>query len=118
MKSIILVALGGGLGSSLRYLIGKYIPYTIFPFSTWIINIIGSLCIGFLFAYTLKNPDYKLLSLFLMTGVCGGFTTFSTFSLETFKLMQNQQYMLAFAYICSSVLLGLGATFVGFWMGK
>lgn len=118
MKSILLVALGGGIGSCIRYLLNRFIFWNSFPLATWIINITGSFLIGILFAYTLKNPENRWISLFLMTGLCGGFTTFSTFSLETLRLMQNHQYQLAFIYILSSVILALAATFLGFVIGK
>lgn len=118
MKSILLVALGGAIGSAIRYSLNKLMLWNSFPLATWIINISGSFLIGILFAYTLKNPESKWINLFLMTGLCGGFTTFSTFSLESLRLLQNHQYQLAIFYMLSSVIVALAATFLGFVIAK
>jgi CrcB protein len=115
MKEIAIVFIGGGLGSVLRFSVGKLFISSLskFPMATFLVNIIGCFLIGLLVAYFSKseNSFYKLL---LITGFCGGFTTFSTFSNETILLLKNNQIILAAIYIISSLLLGLLATFVGY----
>lgn len=117
MKEIAIVFIGGGLGSALRFGVSKlFISTTLkFPTATFLVNIIGCLLIGLLLAYFSKteNSFYKLL---LVTGFCGGFTTFSTFSNETILLLKNNQFSLALIYIISSLVLGLLATFVGYFL--
>lgn len=117
IKSILLVGLGGGLGSIARYLIQKwfadYYPHP-FPWATFAINIAGCFLIGIFWGLTFKSfaatEQWKLL---LMTGLCGGFTTFSAFTLESVSLLKEQKLLLFFSYIFFSVLLGLLATFAG-----
>jgi CrcB protein len=117
MKEIAIVFIGGGLGSVLRFGIGKLFISSLskFPSATFLVNIIGCLLIGLLVAYFSKseNSFYKLL---LVTGFCGGFTTFSSFSNETILMLKNNQINLALVYIISSLLLGLLATFVGYFL--
>ena len=85
-----------------------------FPWPTFIANILGCLIIGLLFGYIQKNQvQNETLKLVLMTGFCGGFTTFSTFSLENIQFIQNQNYSTAIIYTLSSILLGLGAIIIG-----
>jgi CrcB protein len=117
-KNIILVLLGGGIGSVIRYLISYFFnkyQTTFFPWPTFIANSLGCFLIGLFFAYTLKNNvRSETLKLLLITGFCGGFTTFSTFSLENLQLIQNQNYTLAITYTISSLLIGTIAVFLGF----
>lgn len=117
-KNIILVLLGGGIGSVIRYLISYFFnkyQTTFFPWPTFIANSLGCFLIGLFFAYTLKNNvQSETLKLLLITGFCGGFTTFSTFSLENLQLIQNQNYTLAITYTISSLLIGTTAVFLGF----
>lgn len=117
-KNIILVLLGGGIGSVIRYLISYFFnkyQTTFFPWPTFIANSLGCFLIGLFFAYTLKNNvQSETLKLLLITGFCGGFTTFSTFSLENLQLIQNQNYTLAISYTISSLLIGTIAVFLGF----
>ncbi len=117
MKEIAIVFIGGGLGSVLRFGVGKLFISSLskFPTATFLVNIIGCLLIGLLVAYFSKseNSFYKLL---LVTGFCGGFTTYSTFSNETITLLKNNQITVAVIYIISSLLLGLLATFVGYFL--
>lgn len=114
MLNCLMVGIGGFIGSICRYLIGL-IPVsesTVFPIKTLCINIVGSFVIGLVvfYAQASKNFDPKLL-LLLKVGICGGFTTFSSFALETFDLMQRDTFMVAIAYIALSVILGVGAIF-------
>ena len=106
--SCIFIGLGGAAGAILRYLFGL-IPLRSgsgFPLTTLAINVIGAFIIGLVVALAQKNPLLSPnLILFLKVGVCGGFTTFSTFSLETFKLLESGNPWIAISYIASSVVL-------------
>ena len=110
MSAILLVGIGGAIGSILRYLIG-IIPIggvTYFPVKTLFINVIGSFCIGLVTAFALKyqslNPNLVLM---FKVGVCGGFTTFSTFSYETVMLFNEGRGMMAIIYIIASIILSI-----------
>ena len=111
------VAAGGVLGSVARYLVSLLIPATFgFPFATLFVNITGSFVIGFY--NTLTGPDGRLLAgtrqrQFVMTGFCGGYTTFSAFSLETFRLLHGGMIKTAFTYIAVSVVSWLLAVWLG-----
>ncbi|WP_300568264.1 fluoride efflux transporter CrcB [Flavobacterium sp.] len=122
MKTILYIALGGGLGSVLRYLtsvvMNKYVQSS-FPLATFVTNILGCLLIGLFFGYLEKhNAISQDLKFFLITGFCGGYTTFSTFSHENLQLMQGNQMVMAFLYISLSVFLGLLATWSGLTLAK
>lgn len=109
--------MGGAIGSVLRYLTSavsqKYIA-SIFPWATLITNIIGCFLIGILMGWLVKNQlaDSNLKWL-LVTGFCGGYTTFSAFGYENISLLQNGHSTLAFAYIAASVIVGLLAVWAG-----
>lgn len=113
----LLVGLGGGLGSIARYLsqraVAQYLPVS-FPYGTFFVNILGSFLIGILFGISEKSnlfsPEVRL---FLTVGFCGGFTTFSTFTLDGLMLIRDAQYLYLTLYIGLSVMLGLAATFAG-----
>lgn len=110
MLNIISVGLGGFVGASCRYLIGL-LPIsetTIFPIKTFGINIVGCIVIGIITILAARNEaiDPHLL-LFLKVGVCGGFTTFSTFALETADLIKTGNLMIAFFYVLVSVIVGV-----------
>ena len=118
MKTIIIVGLGGFLGTIIRYIIQIFFSnnwLTIFPFATLFVNLLGCLVIGLLFGLSYKcnfiNTDYKL---FFTTGLCGGFTTFSSFSNESFMLLKNGNYFYFFLYIFLSVIIGILLTFLGY----
>jgi CrcB protein len=122
MKDVVYIFLGGGLGSVLRYACFQLIPKHAFPYSTLTVNILGSFLIGLLVSIFnsqstsfSSNPSLLLL---LSTGLCGGFTTFSTFSLENYNLLQQQQFGLLLLYIFSSLLFCIAATALGFYLGK
>lgn len=104
------VALGGALGSMLRYSLSVFLPFTLgqFPWATWWANIIGCGLAG-IFLAALERFSFLQgeARLFLLVGILGGFTTFSSFSLETLILIKNQMYGMAFLYVISSVLIGL-----------
>lgn len=122
IKSILMVGLGGGAGSMLRYISYRWIynfyPHP-FPLGTFLVNITGCLLIGILYSLSEKsvilNPEWRLL---LMTGICGGFTTFSAFTLEGIGLLKDNKPGLLFLYIAASVLTGLLATYIGIRLVK
>ena len=114
MKDCLTVAAGGAIGAVLRYLAGK-IPLGSqqgFPVKTFIVNIMGCIIIGFVAVLALKQlSEYPRLVLFLKVGLCGGFTTFSSFALETGGLIGRGSYLTAAAYVILSTLLGVSAIF-------
>lgn len=114
MLNIIAVGLGGFVGAVCRYLIGL-VPInevTVFPIRTFIINIVGCIVIGMITVAATKNNTLNpQMLLFLKVGVCGGFTTFSTFALETAELIKNGNSFAALAYMVGSVLVGVGVIF-------
>ena len=115
MLNILAVGAGGFVGSALRYLIGL-IPVsetTLFPIKTFMINIIGCIVIGAIAISVSKNVELNpQMLLFLKVGLCGGFTTFSTFALETADLMKAGHMGTAFLYVILSVVIGVGVIFV------
>lgn len=112
--NIFFVALGGAIGSVLRYLISILNLKISFPIITLFINIIGAIIIGFIVGIDFKKDiNNNSILLFLKTGFCGGFTTFSTFSLETLQLIENKNYFLAGLYSLSSVIFCLIGVFLG-----
>ncbi|MEU8677222.1 CrcB family protein [Streptomyces sp. NPDC048560] len=113
----LLVAVGGALGAPLRYLTdravqashgGGGLPY-VFPWGTFTVNAAGSLLLGVLTGATLSEPVYALVG----TGLCGALTTYSTFSYETLRLAEGGRAFLAGANVVASLLVGLGAVFLG-----
>lgn len=115
IKNLLLVGLGGGIGSMLRYASSLLIGPKLFPYATLSVNIIGSFIIGIVFAISLKDQAFSnTWKLFIATGICGGFTTFSAFSIENMSLLQSGKYGLAFTYIALSLVLGIAATWLGY----
>ncbi|HUH25423.1 MAG TPA: CrcB family protein [Flavobacterium sp.] len=114
--NIIALAIAGALGTICRYEIGKLITYQQFPAATLLINTLGSLLLGFLFVKYAANQQQ--LFVILGIGFCGGFTTFSTFSLDLFRMLQGQQFLNFAVYLVLSVLLGLIGIFVGYYLAK
>jgi len=116
-KNILLVGLGGGLGSIARFLCQKYIyswyPHP-FPFGTFLVNIFGCFLIGVFYALSEKGnlltPEWRL---FLTTGICGGFTTFSAFAYENVSLLKSGDFLYFGLYTAGSVFFGITATFGG-----
>jgi len=113
MKAVILVGIGGAVGSMLRYILQRHLNAD-FPLGTLIVNIFGCLLIGILWALAAKHKLDEALRLCLMAGFCGGFTTFSSFTLESLQLLQNNRYLFFAVYTISNVVIGLLATFAGY----
>jgi CrcB protein len=116
-RSILLVGLGGFVGSVARYLVAILFATqvsSVFPFATLIVNVLGCFLIGILFALSdrgnILSPEWRIL---LTTGFCGGFTTFSTFSYESLRLIQDGEILYVAGYVVTSVVAGLAATYVG-----
>lgn len=114
IKSLMIVGLGGAAGSMLRFVIQKAINTSYFPYGTLLVNVIGCFLIGLLPAVLGRHSINEALRLLLMTGFCGGFTTFSAFTYESIQLLNSQKWFLFFGYIAASVVLGLAATFTGY----
>lgn len=126
LKTILYIAIGGALGSVLRFLttvlFSKFCPENSgfqFPLATFIANVIGCFLIGLFLGILAKNQltDSNLKWL-LVTGFCGGFTTFSAFGIENITLLQNNNTLLAFSYIALSIILGLFAVWFGLFITK
>ncbi len=121
-KAILLVSIGGAVGSSMRYLTSVFMQKwdsQLYPWGTFLANMLGCLLIGILMGYFAKlhlnNNDYKLL---LVTGFCGGYTTFSAFALENYTLWQQGNMTTALIYTGLSLVGGLLAVFSGFALTK
>ena len=112
-----LVALGGAIGSVLRFGIGNIIGSSEFPLSTIIVNVSGSFILGMLAVMAINNGYSEELMLFFGTGLLGAFTTMSPFSLETLTLVKNDNYTLALVYACISFILCILFAFVGWELG-
>ncbi len=121
MKQLALVFIGGGLGSTLRYGLSKYLNSfeTGIPYGTFIANILGSLLIGIILGVALKNESLSSNTvLFLATGFCGGFTTFSTFAYENHIFLKSGDFMSFALYTLASFVIGFAMVFLGMWLVK
>ena len=119
MKQLLLVGFGGFFGSIARYLVSKLnITWSFhnIPMGTFTVNIIGSLVIGILMGFFVKNNVQTTtnLKLLLVAGFCGGFTTFSSFTYENVTLLQQGHLFTALAYIAGSILLGILFVYFGY----
>lgn len=121
MKSILYVFIGGGAGSVLRYLMQMVINrniITAFPLGTFVVNIIGCMLIGMFYTLSDRLNLSQDIRLLLTVGLCGGFTTFSTFSTESLNLLKGELYGMFLLYTLLSVAIGIMFTFAGIWLGK
>ncbi|WLD92780.1 fluoride efflux transporter CrcB [Alkalihalobacillus sp. AL-G] len=118
---ISMIGLGGAMGAAARYSIGLVMKkFTIgsFPYGTWIVNIVGSLLLG-AFANVYGSGELKTSTWsFIGIGFCGAFTTFSTFSYETLQLLQEKKYRTTIIYVLSSLVIGLLAAAVGWFLSS
>lgn len=123
MRQIILVGLGGFAGSILRYLVSGWVQRLVdtpfFPYGTLSVNVLGCLAIGLLGGWAdnagLFSPSARL---FLLVGVLGGFTTFSTFGYETMAMLRDKAMLAAFLYVGLHLLLGFGAVALGYGLSN
>lgn len=118
LKNMLLVGIGGFAGSVARYLVGRLtlgMHFFEIPIGTLSVNILGSFVLGFLIGISdksaLLNADLRML---LMVGLCGGFTTFSTFTGENLALLHNGEYFAVFLYTALSLFLGFLAVYLGY----
>ena len=121
MKLLLAIGTGSFIGGALRYLLSQFIQarfLSAFPFGTLGVNIIGCFLIGLVFGLSDRGNLSLEWRLFLATGILGGFTTFSAFSNETVAMLRDGQMGHAAAYVASSVILGLFATFSGIFIIK
>jgi fluoride exporter len=122
MNAILLVAGGGAIGSVLRYLTGVLMTRLLgaaFPYGTLTVNVLGGLLMGvFIELLARRFEGSEELRLFVAIGIMGGFTTFSSFSLDTVLLWQRGETAVAAFYVLSSVILSIGALFFGLWLAR
>jgi len=120
MKQLLLVFIGGGFGSVLRYLIGKSLNNSqSFPLGTFTANILGSLIIGFILGFALRNNNLtQNHTLLIATGFCGGFTTFSSFAYENHLLLKSGDFINFIIYISLTFIVGLITVFGGIYLSK
>lgn len=114
MTPVISVAFGGAIGSVLRYLVGLGVA---FPIGTLTVNVIGSFAIGLVWVLLAARGLQHWLP-FIMTGLLGGFTTFSAFSLDTLRLVEAGRLTAAGGYVLASVFLSIFASALGLWLAK
>ena len=122
MKQLLIVFIGGGIGTVFRFLLSKLIPYSGngFPWSTFSTNLIGCFIIGILSSYFLKtvSNDQSDMVLFSTIGLCGGFTTFSTYVYENLNLIKSEDYLNFLIYTLISVILGVIMVYLGMIINK
>lgn len=122
IKALLIVGTGGFLGSALRFLFYQYIDKylnVVFPLATFVVNIIGSFALGLVIGLSFREnsigPEWRL---FLATGFCGGFTTFSSLSMDAFGLIQQGRIIAFLLYAVASIILGISATALGIILTK
>lgn len=116
--NLILVGLGGAIGAILRYFISLIPAKTSYPILTLLTNLLGAIFIGFVVGMFSRGKITKNQSLFLKTGVCGGFTTFSTFSLESVQLLEQGKLFYAFSYMGFSLIFCILGVIFGSYLSS
>ena len=118
MTGFLAAAAGGAVGAAARYAISLIPIKSGFPILTLITNVLGALLIGFIVGAAEKHEVPAWLMLFLKTGVCGGFTTFSTFSKESIALAESGRWSAFASYAFGSVAVGIAAVALGYWAAR
>lgn len=116
--NVLLMFLGGGIGCAFRYGVGLVAASTVFPYTTFAVNAIGSFAIGLFGGWASRFGWSEEMRLLLTTGLCGGFTTFSTFSKESFALAEAGRWYAFATYAVGSVSVGIVAVAFGYWFAK
>lgn len=118
LKSIFLVGIGSFAGGVLRYVVSLIVrPVAGFPIHTFIVNVLGCLLIGLLYGLFYRTSSTAgTCCLLLTTGLCGGFTTFSTFANESLSMLQTGNWLMFAVYVTGSIILGLCSVFFGYWL--
>ena len=116
VKNLLLAGAGGGIGAALRFTVYYFFRNTNSYFPTLLVNVAGSFLLGIILGISFRNYDEAAIRIFLATGICGGFTTFSAFSAEILALLQTGKILLATFYIIVSVLTGVTAVWLGMKM--
>lgn len=116
--NLLLIAIGGALGSAARYLLSTFVlraTGTLFPLGTFVVNVIGCLVFGAIAGAASQRVQLApALRLFLLTGILGGFTTFSTYAFESFTLVRDGQWLWAFLNVAGQVIAGLAGLWAGY----
>ena len=113
MRELLFVFVGGGTGSVLRYLVGRWLGSVVCPWGTFAVNIVGCFLIGLLGTWIARHSLPVEFRLLLIVGLCGGFTTFSTFSNEALTMMRSGQLLQCMVYVSCSIVAGFAATYLG-----
>lgn len=122
MIEMLAVLCGGAIGAAGRFLLSRFVSELLpknYPWGIWVVNLSGCFLVGVIAAcYLQKEVESLFLRTFLLLGILGGFTTFSSFSLDTMTLLQNGEFVLAITYVLSTVFFSIGATFLGFCLTR
>lgn len=121
MKELLMACMGSFVGGGLRYMVGKWLPVwlgTAFPWATFAVNVVGCFLIGWLSGWLPSHSLSPAMRVMLVTGFCGGFTTFSTFMNDNLALARGGDMLAAACYTLASLALGMAALVLGYHVGK